>query len=52
VVVFDRDDAPDPAVWWIADCLHRLKCQRCRLLHNLALNPGMPVINAASINMI
>jgi hypothetical protein len=50
VVAFDRDDAPDPPIWWIADCLHGLKCQRCRLLHNLALNPGMSVINAARIN--
>jgi hypothetical protein len=50
VVAFDRNDAPDPLFWWIADCLHGLKCQRCRLLHNLAVNPGTPVTNAASVN--
>jgi hypothetical protein len=49
-MAFDCNDAPGLPIWWIADCLHALKCQQCRLLYNLALNPGMTVINAASIN--
>jgi hypothetical protein len=36
-------------IWWIADCLHALKCQRCRLANDLALHSTMPSINAASL---
>jgi hypothetical protein len=49
--VFERD-APRIPIWWIADCLHALKCQRCRLANNLTLTAMMPVINAASVNAI
>jgi hypothetical protein len=27
VVAFDRDNTPDPPIWWIANCLHELICQ-------------------------
>jgi hypothetical protein len=47
---FEHETDKTPQIWWIADCLHALKCQRCRLSNNLALSPTMPPINAASLN--
>jgi hypothetical protein len=45
-------EAPPPVpIWWVADCLHALKCQRCRLANHQAVTRMMPVINAASRNM-
>jgi hypothetical protein len=34
-------------IWWIADCLHALKCQRCRLANDLALHSTMPPTSAS-----
>jgi hypothetical protein len=38
--------------WWIADVLHVLKNQRCRLAENVYFTRGRDPINAATLNEI
>jgi hypothetical protein len=48
--LFNRGDHI-PQLWWIADLLHVLKCQRCRLKNNVFIIPGK-MFNAQSLNKI
>jgi hypothetical protein len=38
--------------WWVADVLHVLKCQRCRLNEDLYFAPNGEAINAETLNRV